>query len=510
MCCTALLKKPLDIRGSKRDNCPSAPKGRNFTNPLKIKSFMSTPHAAPPTGKSGRQDLTEGPVRNHLIRLSLPMTWGIMIIISFQLVDTFFVSRLGTEELAALSFTFPVTFLIFSFIIGFSIAMSSVLSRLIGERNEELLHRIATHGLMLVFLISMAIAAAGYIFLDPIFRLLGANETMLPLIREYMTPWFAGAVFISLPMIGNAAIRAAGDSRMPAVIMTIAALINVVLDPLMIFGLAGFPKMGLEGAACATVFANACAMVAGLYIIHVRKKLTDLSYIYRLKQFGNSAKRLLFIALPVGITNALQPAVNAIIVSLLATSGHAAVAAFGIVTRIEAFAFVILMGLAVSMGPIVGQNFGARKFERINEAIRIAIRFSVLWSLAVAVILGLLAKPIAGLFSDEPDVIKYAALFFWIVPLSYACANLIRGWASAFNAMGMPQRSFIMVVAEMLAMMIPAVYIGHYLAGVPGLFAAIACVNVVAGLGFHFWSRHKCMEMEKVAQLDALEPSAAR
>lgn len=454
---------------------------------------------ATPAAPRGRKDLTEGPVKNHLIGLAAPMTWGILVIISFQLVDTFFVSRLGTEKLAALSFTFPVTFFIFSFTMGFSIAMSSVLSRLIGKGDAELTHRVTTHGLMLVFLISALIGFLGYHFQDAVFIMLGASEEMRPLIHDYMTPWFVGAVFISLPMVGNSAIRAGGNARVPAVIMTVAAVINIILDPIMIFGLMGFPRMELEGAACATVFANMIAMIGGLYVIHFRQKLTDLSYLYRLKDFGNSAKRLLFIALPVGITNSIQPAVNAFIIALLATSGHAAVAAFGVVTRIEAFAFVILMGVAVGMGPIIGQNFGAGKFDRVNQTIHLAMKFSILWSIGVAITLGLFARPIAGLFSDEPDVIYYAALFFWIVPFSYAFANLIRGWGSAFNAMGMPQRSVIMIVVEMVFLMIPAVYLGHYLAGVKGLLIAIAAVNVISGVVFHLWSWRTCKMMEQTA-----------
>ncbi len=442
-----------------------------------------------------RGNLTEGPVKDHLVRLSVPMTWGILVMISFQLVDTFYISLLGTAPLAAISFTFPVTMAIFSVTMGFSIAMSSVLSRLIGAGNSEVTRRVTTHGLMLAFLVSAAVGLIGYHAQDHIFILLGASEDMRPLIREYMTPWFAGAVFVSLPMVGNSAIRAAGDARLPAMIMTLAALLNIVLAPMMIFGLAGFPRMELEGAACATVFANMIAMLAGLYVIHCRKKMTDLSFLYRLKDFGDSARRVLFIALPVGLTQAILPVLNAFMVYLLSTSGHAAVAAYGIVARVEAFAFIILMGVAVGMGPIIGQNFGAHKFGRVNETIGIAIRFSVAWSLFVAIILGGFGHAIAGIFSDEQDVIHYVTLFFWIVPFSYIFSNLLRGWGSAFNAMGMPQRSFTMIAAGTLCM-VPAVYMGHEWGGVPGLFIAIAAVNIITGIGFHAWSWRACRRME--------------
>lgn len=438
--------------------------------------------------------LTEGPIGGHLVRLAVPMTWGILVMVTFQLIDTFYISLLGTKELAAISFTFPVTMAIFSVTMGFTIAMSSVLSRLIGAGNPDVTRRVTTHGLLLAFIVSGIVGLFGYHFQDRIFIMLGASEELRPLIHDYMTPWFAGMVFVSLPMVGNAAIRAAGDARIPAMIMTLAALLNIILAPMMIFGFWIFPRMEMEGAACATVFANMIAMAAGLYVIHFHKKMTDWRFLYRLKEFGDSARRVLFIALPVGLTQAILPLLSAFIVAILAAEGHAAVAAFGIVSRVEAFAFIILMGVAVGMGPIIGQNFGAGKFDRVRETITRAIRFSILWSLFVALILGAFGTWIAGAFSDEPDVIRYAALFFWIVPFSYVFSNLLRGWGSAFNAMGMPGRSFMMIVVGTLCM-IPAVYAGHEMGGVPGLFIAIAAVNVITGIIFHIWAWKLCRRL---------------
>lgn len=445
---------------------------------------------------SNKGDLTKGTVSSHLIRLTVPMIWGIFAIISFQLVDTFYISMLGTEPLAALSFTFPLTYMIFSFIMGFGIAMSSVLSRLIGSGDRETVRRVATHGIMLVFGIGIIVAMLGMRFHDSIFRAMGAGDEMVPMIADYMMIWFAGAMFMTVPVVGNAGIRATGDSLSPAIIMSVVAGVNLVLDPILIFGLLGAPRMELQGAALSTVIANICAMAAGIYIMARRKKLiTPLSEI-RLDLFWDSVKRLLHIALPAGLMNSLQPAVNAFILSLLAVYGPEAVAAFGVVTRLEAFAFIILMAVSVGMAPVIGQNWGAAIYDRVHQTLRLAIGFNVIWSVFVALIFGLMAYPLAGVFSDDPAVIKYAVLYMLLVPFSYAFANLLRGWASAFNAMGMPERSFAMVVIEMLLLMIPATYIGHMLAGVPGIFMAMAFVNVAAGLGSHLYSRYVCNQKE--------------
>jgi len=431
------------------------------------------------------------------VRLTLPMTWGIFAIISFQLVDTFYISMLGTAELAAFSLTFPVAMTVFSLFIGFQIAMASVGSRLIGEGQRETMQRVATHAIFLVFGLGILIAGAGITFHDPIFRLLGATPEMMPDIRSYMHIWFMGAVFVTVPMINNAAMRADGDSMTPALIMTIVAVINIILDPILIFGLFGFPRLEIQGAAIATIFANACAMGTGLYINYARKNLILNPLKIGFVNFGNSMKRLLFIAIPAGLTNTIQPMVNAFIFALLAGYGHEAIAAFGVVTRIEAFAFVILMALATGMAPIIGQNWGAGRFTRVNETLKVAIRFNILWSIGIAIVLGLFARPIASLFTESEEMIGYALLFFWMVPFSYAFSNLIMGWGSAFNAMGMPQRSMAMIVIKMLVLTVPAVLIAEHFYGIKGIFGAIAGVNVIAGTLFHIVNWKKCRAMER-------------
>lgn len=163
-------------------------------------------------------------------------------------------------------------------------------------------------------------------------------------------------------------------------------------------------------------------------------------------------------------------------------------AAFGVASRIEAFAFIILMALSVGMAPIIGQNWGAGRLHRTVETLKLTISFNILWSLAVALILMLFAQPLAALFSQDQKIIGYTILFFWIVPISYIFSNLINGWGSAFNAIGKPQRSFTMIVLKMIVLTLPCVWLGSLWLGVKGVFIAIAAVNTAAGLAMHLWS----------------------
>lgn len=443
---------------------------------------QSLPHFSTSKG-----DLTTGPVRGHLVRLTLPMIWGLMAVISFQLVDTYYISMLGTQKLAAISYTFPVTYGIFSIFIGMGIAMSSVISRLIGQGQSESVKRVTSHGIGIVFLLSLLVAVIGIPLLDPLFSMMGADETARAMIRSYMVPYFLGAFFVSMPVVGNAALRATGDAVVPAIIMTVAALSNAIFDPLLIFGLYGFPQLDLFGASIATVISNFCAMVAGLIVMY-RRRLFDLDHIVNFHGCGDSAKRLLVIALPAGITSMLPAFVNSVINRLLSHDGHAAVAAFGAATRVEAFTMIIMMALSIGLAPVIGQNWGAKKMDRVRAAIRDAMMFSFLWSCLVAVMLSAMARPLAGLFSDDAELLRNLALFFLIVPFSYPLGNLVHGWGSVFNATGQPQISAGLLFTKMIILMIPASIAGHHMAGVTGVFVAIALSNALSGMAFHLWS----------------------
>lgn len=445
-----------------------------------------------------RGNLTDGPLTGHLIRMAAPMTWGIFAIISFQLVDLFFIAMLGTETLAAVSFTAPVCMAIFNIILGLAIGTASVLSRRIGAGDHDAVVRLTTHALALGLITGILLAVLGYLFSDPLFRAMGATDEMMPLIREFIHTWFAGAVFITLPIIGNAALRAGGNAMFPAMVMTFAALANAALCPVMIFGLLGFPAMGVKGAALATVCANAGAMVAGLYMLGIRMKMIALRR-FEAHLLWDSWKQLLAVGLPAGLTNVITPVTNGVIIALLAHYGAEAVAAFGIVSRVEAFAFIVVMGLAGGMAPIIGQNWGARRFDRVEETLRKAFAFNVIWSLFVAAILMLAGEPIAALFSDNPAVTAVVALYFLIVPLTYATGNLVPGWASAFNAMGAPERAALMILLKHILVMVPAAFIGGHLAGAAGIFAAIAATNLVVGAGLHVYGWRACRQRAAAA-----------
>ncbi len=439
-------------------------------------------------------DLTTGDVRAHLVRMTIPMTWGILMLISFQLVNTYWVSKLGTDDLAAMSFTYPVTFAIFSIFLGFGIAISSVVSRLIGAGQFDDVKRVVTHGLVLVFITSLLVAIVGHIFMHPIFHAMGADDAMIARIDDYMLLYWWGTFFICMPIVANSSLRAGGETIIPAIVMTVAAVANAVMDPLLILGMYGFPRLELQGAAISNIIANACAMIVCLTIM-ARRKMICMSYLKDLHKFKDSAKRLLMIALPAGITNMLPAIYNSVVVSILTASGAAAVAAYGVVNRVESFAFVILIGLASGMTPIVGQNFGAKNFDRIRETMNDVLFFSLLWSVFVGVVLTVFSAPIAQIFSNDINVQKIIIHYFVIVAFCFPFAFVSNGWSSAFNALGKPQIAVAILFTKTILIMIPAAIIGYKIGDIVGVFWAIAIAHTITGAVIHLWAHQRLKAM---------------
>ena len=217
--------------------------------------------------------MTKDPVGPSLIHLAIPMMFGLVSIMLFNLVDTFYISLIGVRELVAISFTFPVTFTLVSFAFGIGIGASVVISRTIGEGDHHRVQRLTTDSLLLVTLIILCVAGLSFITLRSIFTLIGATDESLPLIKEYMIPWLLGVVFVVIPIVGNSAIRATGDTKTPSMIMVIAAVVNAVLDPLLIFGYGPFPALGIKGAAIATVISYFSILLAGLWVLGRRERM---------------------------------------------------------------------------------------------------------------------------------------------------------------------------------------------------------------------------------------------
>ena len=441
--------------------------------------------------------LTAGPVGLHLRALAVPMTLGFVALNSYSIADTYFVSQLGTLPLAAMSFTFPVTFAMISIGLGIGIGTSSVVARLLGKGERDVVQRITTHALMLGAVFGFLISVIGLVTIEPTFQALGADDRTLPLITDYMQIYYFGSIFLILPMIGNFAIRATGDAMVPAIILTFSAILNVILDPLLIFGLLGFPRLELQGAAIATVVANSVTFVAAITVLYRRERLILPGFL-RFTGLWNSWQRLLHISIPVTITNLLVPITMGVITALVASFGPEAVAGFGVASRIESVVFIMIFALQSSVYPFVGQNYGSGQLRRVRNAVRFSINFCVAYGFVMAVILFIISRPTASFFDDDPVVIDVAAAYLRIVPFSYSGFGVMMIAVAVFNSLARPMPAAALTFLKFFIVYLPLAWGLSILFGLSGIFWANAISHLLFGFISYVWLKQFLKNLESV------------
>jgi len=430
--------------------------------------------------------LAQGPVAPHLKSLTIPMIWGIAAIMSLNIVDTWFVAQLSESHLAAISFTFPVTMILISLGIGLMAGTASVLSRVIGRGDMHLVRRMTTDATTLATALSIVVTVIGLVSMEPLFRAMGADDTLLPLIVDYMSVWYLGFVFFLVPMVGFGAIRATGDSKLQRNIMVGVALLNLILDPLLIFGLAGLPRLEMEGAALASVISRAMSLFAGYWALHQKKRLLTFT-LPTVAEFWQSNRGVLHVGLPAAGTNMIIPLAAAIIVAMVATFGSDAVAGYGAATRIEQITLVVFYAMSSMIGPFVGQNLGAGKFDRIELAMSLCWKFCLWCGGGLAVVLILIGPALVGFFGAGEAVNQVGRAYLWIVPLSFGLNGAVMVINAAFNGLGKPMPAVAISLTRMFVLTVPLAYCGSLVWGVEGIFAGVAIANSISGILAWVW-----------------------
>ncbi len=449
--------------------------------------------------ESPKARLTEGPVGRHLVHMTVPMLLGIATMMGQGLIDAWFLGKVGDSALAAFSFGFPMLMIITSVAIGLGAGTSSVVARAIGAGDHRRARRLATDSLLLSFLITASLATIGILTIGPLFRLLGAPPDMIPMIRSFMTILYSGVPFLVVGMVGTSSMRATGDTRLPGKLMIFGALLNVVLDPILIFGVGPIPAMGLDGAATAALLARGTMFVGTLYFLMHRLDMVSFNKPDPV-ELRKSWSDILHVGLPAAGTNAIIPVAVAVITAMIARYGPDAVAGFGVASRIESMVLVIYYALSSVIGPFVGQNLSAGREGRIQLSLRLCALFCLASGLAIAALLALLSNFVAGLFSQNEAVVSVTRLFLWIVPISYGAYGIVMVVNAAFNGLSKPMPAVYISVTRMIVLYVPLALIGMRWFGIAGIFGAYAIANLLSGLLGYVWAKGTAHDLLAVTE----------
>jgi putative MATE family efflux protein len=446
------------------------------------KEVMITPVQQTPSQRNLLTDDIVPTLRN----MTIPMIVGMVMLMTFSLVDTFFVSLLGTAELAAISFTFPVTFTVISLNIGLGIGTSAIIGKYLGSGETEHAKTIASGALMLSVILVGILCVMGYLLITPVFTAMGATNALMPFIHDYMSVWFISGILLAIPMVGNSVLRASGDTKTPSIIMAVGGGINAILDPIFIFGVGPIEGFGIKGAAIATCIAWAVCVVWILYLLAYKRQLIEPKLL-NLRDFKQAARGVLSIGIPAAGANMLTPIAGGVLTAVVAVYGAEAVAAWGVGSRLESLASLVVLALSMSLPPFISQNFGANQFERIKQAYHISLKFVLAWQLFMFAVLALSSGFIASIFAKDEQVAEYIQLFLFIVPLGYGLQGIIILTNSSLNALHKPMGALILSIIRLFVCYVPIAYLGSYFFGLYGLFWGCVVANFFTACMSYYW-----------------------
>lgn len=430
------------------------------------------------------QNMLEGSVGRWVYRLTLPMLFSVFVVFLFSAADLYFVSLLGTRQLAALSFVLPVGLVLLSLLSGLGVGASALAARLAG-RGEVGVLAFNAHALLLAFFFSIPVICAGLLSIPVLFTWLGADNAIQDFIRAYLYVWYPALLPLMLLIMCNSLLRALGDVKLYALLMAAAGLNNLILDPLLIFGIGPFPALGISGAAWASLIAWSLSAAAGLWVLH-RRYGVSFQGARRLSALWEDWKKILYLGLPTALSSLLIPLATAVLTAFAARHGTSAVAAFGVGGRMEDLLMVPHGAMAAGLAPFIGQNYGAGQRARIREAVLIAVRFSVYTQLFLYAVLLLFSRHAALLFSNDPEVVSLIQLYLWIAPLGYAALGIVLLFNTVFTNLHQPFYTLALNLCKTFLLTIPLAWLTSHWLGLSGMFWAMAAANWMT-LGVGWW-----------------------
>ena len=403
------------------------------------------------------------------------MLFGVLSLMTFQLTDSAFVGQLGRDPLAALGFTVPMQQLVSGMYVGLGIATTAIISRTLGQgdnlRAQRLGGLVVTIGASLALILCLSV----WLLQTGILNFLGAEDQLRPAIREYWVPWLMSAWLGALLYFGYAVCRANGDTKLPGYMMIATSLLNIALDPLYIFVFG----WGLPGAAWATITAFG---IGALVVFPALVRRQWLRFDLLQLQLAKAIRQLGGIMAPAMVSQLMPPLSAMLATSLVAGFGSAAVAAWGLGTRLEFFSIVVVLALTMSMPPMIGRMLGAGELDNIRKLVRIAVRFVVVWQLLLGLVWLVASGLVATLFSRDGDVQDILLSYLLRVPLSYSGLGVCMLMVSINNALGLPMRALLISTLRLFACYLPMLWLGAQVSGLTGLMTGALIGNLAAGL----------------------------
>lgn len=445
---------------------------------------MSEAQAKPAENKMGVM-----PVGKLLFSMSIPMIISMLVQALYNVVDSIFVARLSEDALTAVSLAFPIQNLMIGVAVGTGVGVNALLSKSLGEKNFEMANKTAINSLFLAFLSWVAFAVLGGLLARPFFEM----QTSIPALVEdgvsYVRICCICSFGLSFEIALEKLLQSTGRTMQSMITQLIGAIVNIILDPILIFGLLGFPKMGVAGAAAATVIGQIIGMLAGIYFnlrhnpeIHLRLK--------GFRPEGSVIKRIYTVGVPSIAMTSIGSVMNFGINNILIAFTSTATAVFGVYFKLQSFVFMPVFGLNNGMVPIISYNYGARKPDRILKTIQISIACGVCIMLAGLAVFTVFPAQLLSLFNASETMLEIGLPALRIISLSFTFAGFCIVALSVYQALGHGFLSLLVSSVRQLAVLLPAAYIFSRIGGLGAVWWAYPFAEVFTVVLAAIFLRH--------------------
>jgi len=436
------------------------------------------------TARKVLPDFTKGPITKALFSLSVPIVFANILQTAYQLTDTFWVGRLGKEAVAAVSLSFPIIFLMISLGGGLAIAGTILVAQYKGKQDTAQVDYVAAQTLLMMFFTSIIVSIIGFFISEPVMKFMGATPDVLPNAVKYMQISFIGLVFMFGYFVFQSLMRGVGDVSTPTYIVFGTVLLNLVLDPLFIFGYHSIPAFGVSGAAVATIGTQGIAAAIGLVIlfsgkygIHLKKQNLKIDTVL--------VKKMFLLGFPSSIDQSTRALGLTIMSFLVASFGTVTVAAYGIGIRILSFVIIPALGLSMATSTLVGQNIGANKIDRAEKIATKSAGISFMFLTVVGFVTFVLAKQIVSAFlPGETETIAAATQFIRIMAFTFGLIGVQQTVNGAFTGSGNTVITMIISIVSLWVFQFPLAYLlsKHTSLMSSGIWYAFPVANILSAI----------------------------
>ena len=439
-----------------------------------------------PELKETTERLGSAPLGRLLLSLSLPGMASMTTMALYNIIDTFWVARLGYQAIAALTIVIPFHVLVIAISIGSGIGISALASRRFGERNLEATNQVAGQVFPLAGLLGAIFLMAAVFFAEPILTIYGATPDIMDFATQYLTVLGFGMPFIFFMIMGGSLLRGSGDAVRPMVFMITATIINIILDPFLIFDIGPFPEMGVRGAALATVIAQLIGAGLTFYYIVARKSAYRIG-LHNLRPNLPIIRDIYRVGFPSMVLETMESVVFALFNYVISAFGSLALAAVGIAIRIVDLAWMPMWGASQGLLPIVGFNFGSRRWDRLWRAVKLASGGLMLVTGVALVPLQIFAPELISIFSDDPElmVIAVPAMRIFLSTLIIVGPSIL--FITTFQGLSKGKEALVLSLIRQFIFFVPSLFLLPRILGINGVWLSVPISDTLAFIVSGLW-----------------------